>query len=425
MSSLGRNSRLPQDLAARMLIENSEQPLLGAEEEEDDELPTFCVRCRSLSGSLGEPWRTECNGHHPPSMSTPQLVINADEPDVPLLSNVEGYNHTTLLPSLEDYHCHFSSQKEASSSAWKPLLAATLMCLIFMIAEVIGGYLAGSLAVMTDAAHLMSDFVGFLVSLFAIWVTKWPANKKLQFGYHRAEILGALSSILIIWVLTGIFVYLAILRVIHQDFTIEPDTMMIVAALGVVVNIFMGLALHGACFSSHGHSHGQHSHDDSNRNINIRAAVIHVVGDLVQSVGVFISSIVIKYYPEAKIADPICTFVFSLLVLCTTGPVMRDAVRVLMEGAPRHLDYSSVLNALQGIEGVRMAHSLQLWSLSLSQTAVTVHLAVDSSVDRDHVLNIANKLLRRKFNISMSTVQIERFQPDLMNNCAQCQPFAI
>lgn len=130
----------------------------------------------------------------------------------------------------------------------------------FQVAEVIGGYFAGSLAVMTDAAHLMSDFVGFLVSLFALRVAKWPPNKSLQFGYHRAgieqhilicvifmliilsvlndvEILGALSSILIIWVLTGVFVYLAVLRTIHQDFVIEPDTMMIVAALGIVINI--------------------------------------------------------------------------------------------------------------------------------------------------------------------------------------------
>ncbi|XP_059471308.1 proton-coupled zinc antiporter SLC30A2-like isoform X2 [Neocloeon triangulifer] len=422
MSSLGRINRLPQDLAARMRIENSEQPLLGVEDDDEDDLPTFCVRCRSLSGSLGEPWRTECNGHHPSPRATPQLIINAEDPDVPLLTN-EGYN-TTLLPPFEEYHCHSLSQKDTSSSPWKPLLAATLMCLVFMIAEVIGGYLAGSLAVMTDAAHLMSDFVGFLVSLFAIWVAKWPSNKNLQFGYHRAEILGAMSSIFIIWILTGIFVYLAVLRVINQDFVIEPDTMMIVAALGVVVNIFMGLALHGACFSSHGHSHGHHHSDDSNRNINIRAAVIHVVGDLVQSVGVFISSIVIKFYPQAKLADPICTFAFSLLVLCTTGPIVKDATRVLMEGAPRHLDYSAVLNALQSIEGVRLAHSLQMWSLSLSQTAVMVHLAVDPSVDRDHVLHMSNKLLRRKFNISMSTVQVERYQPDLMSNCVQCQPLS-
>jgi solute carrier family 30 (zinc transporter), member 2 len=128
----------------------------------------------------------------------------------------------------------------------------------YQVAEVIGGYFAGSLAVMTDAAHLMSDFVGFLVSLFALWVAKWPPNKHLQFGYHRAgkyfilnrysvaniwsalneiEILGALSSIFIIWILTGVFVYLAVLRVINQDFVIEPDTMMIVAALGIIINI--------------------------------------------------------------------------------------------------------------------------------------------------------------------------------------------
>ncbi|KAF4526080.1 hypothetical protein B566_EDAN007573 [Ephemera danica] len=404
----------------------SRQPLLGTDEEDEDELPTFCVRCRNLSGSM-EPWRTECNGHHH-ELPTQQLVINAEEPDVPLLANVEGFSHTHHPGIAEDvFHCH-PVQRDIHVAAWKPLLAATIMCLVFMVAEVIGGYLAGSLAVMTDAAHLMSDFVGFLVSLFAIWISRWPPNKSLQFGYHRAEILGALSSICIIWVLTGVFVYLAVLRVLHQDFIIEPDTMMIVSALGVVINILMGLALHGACLSSHhGHSHGLASTDESrsrNSNINMRAAIIHVVGDLVQSVGVFVSAIVIKFYPQAKLADPICTFVFSLVVLCTTGPIVRDATRVLMEGAPRHIDYSTVMTALQGLEGVRSAHSLQLWSLSLSQTAAIAHLAVEASADRDHVLLQANKLLRRKFNISSCTIQVERYQPEVMDNCVQCKPLS-
>ncbi|XP_071446212.1 proton-coupled zinc antiporter SLC30A2-like [Hetaerina americana] len=446
-------------------VNNPSLPIL----EDEDEPATFCVQCRTFPSSgahfidynsgmrspssrwVGESTRgnkvCSCGVTTLNTSYQPQLVINSDGSDVPLLSNVDGYVNGSVrggagLDQGEENseltnHCHWNITPERRESTWKSLLAASIMCLVFMVTEVVGGYLAGSLAVMTDAAHLLSDFVGFVVSLFAIWLSHCPPTKQLSFGYHRAEVLGALVSISIIWVLTGICVFLAVVRIKHQDFEIEADTMMIVSALGIIINIAMGVVLHaGCCNVRHLHGHSHHSYSSSleledslesrqtrPRNINLRAAIIHVLGDLILSVGVFISAVVIKAYPSAKLADPICTFIFSALVILTTAPVVRDAVHVLMEGWPRHgPDHTSLRTALlSGVPGVQAIHGLHLWSLTLSHNALAVHLAIDSSADPEQVLLHAQRLLHHKFDIQSSTIQVEKFHPAIMLNCLDCQ----
>ena len=126
-----------------------------------------------------------------------------------------------------------------------------MLCLIFMIAEVVGGVLSNSLAIATDAAHLLTDFASFMISLFAIWVAGRPSSQRMSFGWHRAEVLGAIVSVLMIWVVTGVLVYMAVLRVISMEFEIDAKVMLITSGLGVLVNIIMGASLH-----QHGHSHG-------------------------------------------------------------------------------------------------------------------------------------------------------------------------
>ncbi|NXQ55131.1 ZNT2 protein, partial [Anthoscopus minutus] len=137
------------------------------------------------------------------------------------------------------------------------------------------------------------------------------------------EILGALLSVLSIWVVTGVLVYLGAQRLLSGDYDIEGGVMLITSACAVAVNIVMGLALHQ---TGHGHSHGEQP------NASVRAAFVHVVGDLLQSVGVLIASYIIFFKPEYKYVDPICTFLFSALVLGTTLSILRDVLLVLMEG---------------------------------------------------------------------------------------------
>ncbi|KAK8385641.1 hypothetical protein O3P69_016433 [Scylla paramamosain] len=434
------------------------------DEQMEDVKPTFCTRCRTISASflsssyissgldsisISSVERTNRRGEvltdptHVCTNGTPVV----DDDDVPLLrdedeeEDQEGRHGSLGANSLSSDHCHLPKPSvQSSKRAMTKLSIACCLTTVFLIGEAIGGYLANSIAIMSDSAHLLSDLVSFMVSLMAIYFAMRPASKKMNFGYHRAEVLGAVVSVLIIWVITGILVYAAVQRVITMDFEVEADTMIIVAGLGVVINIILGVALHtghGGHSHGHGHSHGRpHTQQQPSStspdqpqgssgnatNINVRAAFIHVLGDLIQSIGVLVAAYIIRFYPQYKVADPICTFIFSVLVLFTTVPILKDLANVLMEGAPPGVDYAMVVSNLTALPGVKMVHSLHVWALTLDKNACSVHLAIDSNTDPESVLRDAQRVIRSRHQIFHTTIQVERYQPLLMDNCHQCQP---
>ncbi|KAM9320184.1 proton-coupled zinc antiporter SLC30A2 [Gastrophryne carolinensis] len=338
-----------------------------------------------------------------------------------------GNKHCHSDRSQEDWH---SKEKDR---ARRKLYVASAVCLLFMIGEVIGGYIAHSLAIMTDAAHLLTDFASMMISLFALWMSSRPATKTMNFGWHRAEILGALLSVLSIWVVTGVLVYLAVERIISGNYEIEGEAMLITSACAVAVNIIMGVTLHQ---TGHGHSHGGvnshgHSHDVENshshvhregeqRNPSVRAAFIHVVGDFLQSLGVLVAAFVIYFKPEYKIIDPICTFLFSVLVLGTTLTILRDVLLVLMEGTPKGVDFNLVKDTLLSISGVKALHSLHIWALTVSQPVLSVHIAINEDANSQMVLKEASSRLQSKFHFHTTTIQIENYSED-MRDCQECQ----
>ena len=189
--------------------------------------------------------------------------------------------------------------------------------------------------------------------------------------------------------------YLAIKRIHDNDFEIHGTAMVIVASCAVAFNILLGVILHGACGLGHhhGHSHGggagkhQHSHEGGNsQHINIRAALIHVLGDLLQSVGVLISSVLITVFGDSfKIADPICTLIFAGIVVLTTLSVLRDTLAILLEGAPAGVSYDAVTQDLSGLAGVVSIHSLHIWSLTADIPVLSVHLTLKEESDTARV----------------------------------------
>uniref|UniRef100_A0A672I9W1 Probable proton-coupled zinc antiporter SLC30A3 n=1 Tax=Salarias fasciatus TaxID=181472 RepID=A0A672I9W1_SALFA len=223
------------------------------------------------------------------------------------------------------------------------------------------------------------------------------------------EILGALVSVMSIWVVTGALVYLAVERIVRNDYEIDGHVMLVTSGCAVIVNIIMAYILH---HSTTFHAHGSGYH--------VRAAFIHVVGDLLQSVGVMVAAAIIYFRPEYKVADPVCTFLFSVFVLCTTVTILRDVFRILMEGSPRGIEFNSVKEVLLSVRDVKSMHCLHLWSLSLSQPMVSVHLAIDSGSDPQSVLQEASDLLHSKFGFYSATIQVEQFTDD-MRHCPRCQ----
>lgn len=311
----------------------------------------------------------------------------------------------------------------AAASARRKLWIASAMCFVFMIGEIVGGFFANSLAIMTDAAHLLSDLAGFLISIFALWLTERAPTSRLSFGFHRAEILGALISVLMIWLLTGILVYEAVYRLRNPE-DVDGKLMFLVAAGGLTVNAAMGVILHqsghghshglGGGHSDHGHAHGGHGEEEEEtgsrghhgHNINVSAAFIHVIGDALQSVGVMIAAALIWWKPEWRVADPICTFLFSILVLFTTTRLIKQSIGVLMEGVPEGIDPDTVQHALETVQGVTQVHDLHIWSLSVGKPSLSVHILCEDHADE--VLARATALCANRFNIHHSTIQVER-----------------
>lgn len=171
-----------------------------------------------------------------------------------------------LSTSVLSDHCHVPREdldtfRKRNAVVWRKLITVLILCVLFMIGEIIGGIIAKSISIQTDAAHMAADIAGFFFSIVAIYVSDKEPTRRMSFGYYRSEVLGALFSTLVIWILTGVLVYLAVLRVINQDFEIEPTSMVATASCGVVFNIIMYFVLHtNKCFNGVGIKHHGHSH---------------------------------------------------------------------------------------------------------------------------------------------------------------------
>ncbi|XP_068792721.1 probable proton-coupled zinc antiporter SLC30A3 isoform X1 [Struthio camelus] len=330
--------------------------------------------------------------------------------------------------------CHCSPIAPSPSGgrlqARRQLSVACTICCIFMVGEVIGGYLAHSLAIMTDAAHLLTDVGSMSMSLFSLWVSTRPPTKTMSFGWHRSETLGALASVLSIWVVTGALVYLAAARIISDNYEIEARAMLATSAGAVGVNLVMAYVLHQSS-AAHSHGPGYEKLEESPGgclpsraplpgSTSVRAAFVHVVGDLLQSLGVLVAATVIYFKPQCKIADPISTLLFSVFVLGSTLTILRDVFRVLMEGAPRGIEFNAVKEVLLAVDGVKGAHDLHIWALTLSHHVVSVHVAVDAGAEPEAVLRDATAQLRNRFGFAACTVQVERYLED-MAACRHCQ----
>ncbi|XP_009469384.1 PREDICTED: zinc transporter 8 [Nipponia nippon] len=328
------------------------------------------------------------------------------------------------------YHCHSYSQayenrKREQHQARRKLCVASVICIFFMVAEITGEYIAGSLAVITDAAHVLVDLTSFLISLFSLWLASKPPNKQLTFGWHRAEILGALMSMIIVWIVTGVLTYLASMRLLHPDYDIDATVMLITSACAVLANILLSLILHQ---TSHGHSHGAQAREHTSAppekaalsNASLRAAFVHAIGDLFQSISVLISALIIFFKPEYKIADPICTFVFSIFVLATTITILRDILIVLMEGTSKGFAYDAVKARILAVEKVESVHNLHLWSLTVNQTILSAHVATADTADSQKILRDITEALFQHYSFHSITIQIESGE-DQKRDCIFCQ----
>ena len=348
--------------------------------------------------------------------------------------DLNEYKHQQSASSDEDSsHAEKNAliYKKQQDEAIKKLTWVCVICTIFMIIEIIGGYLANSIAIMSDAAHLLSDLLGFLISIISIYISRKVAKNDMSYGYHRAEIIGALVSIALIWALTLWLLYEATLRIITTP-QVDGLIMIIIAIIGFSFNVIMGVVLaksgvqhshglHGHDHDhehEHEHEHEHHHHSDEeeiglheddgeghkNTNVNLRASFIHVLGDALQNIGVLIAGGIIFLFPNFSIADPICTYIFSIIVGLTTIRILKDCLLVLMEGSPVDIDIDELERDLKNIKGVKEIHDLHVWSLSIGKMSLSCHICCD---DSQKTLKKAKKMIQKKYKIDHIAIQVE------------------
>ena len=317
----------------------------------------------------------------------------------------------------------------ARTASSRQLWLALLLALTFMAAELGGGLWAGSLAVISDAVHMASDVGAYAVALVALRVAHWAPSDRFSWGFQRAEVFGALGSVCIVWVSAGLLFAEAVGRVreLRQAdggvTKTDGRVMTVVALAGVLANVVQMAVLGGPGPHGHGHAHG-HAHgigrDDpegggeagegsAQESVSLRAAYVHAVGDLVQSLGVLLAGIVIWARPELQVVDPAVTLLFCPLVVGTTLSVLSQCVGVLLEGAPADVDRDALVGGLLSLSGTLDVHDLHVWSLRPGETVLAAHILVDGGLDaveRRALLHAAT-LTCTQHGVKHTTIQME------------------
>ncbi len=289
-------------------------------------------------------------------------------------------------------HAHHHHHEHGPRSAQSAYRIALVVTLAYAFVEAAGGVWAGSLALVSDSGHMFSDALALALASGAAWLAQKPAGFRHSYGWARAEVIGALLNGLL---MLGIVVWLvveAVQRLLHP----QP-----VAAGGVLLIAFVGLVVNAVVAYVLGHSE---------ETLNRRAALLHVLGDLVSSVAALISGAVI-YYTGWVTIDPILSLVIGGLILMSTLNLLRETLHVLMEGVPHAVDFKAIGSALATVPGVARVHDLHVWTIASNRVALSAHLEIGRLGEWPRILSDARHLLHERFEIDHVTLQPEEHQP--------------
>ena len=268
---------------------------------------------------------------------------------------------------------------------------ALVLTATFMVVEVIGGILSGSLALLADAGHMLTDTMALTLAAVAFGVSARPADSKRSYGYHRFQILAAFVNGLSLLLIVGWILVEAVRRLISPP-DVMGTTMLIVASAGLLVNIVAFIVLHGG----------------DRENLNIRGAALHVAGDLLGSIAAIVAATVIIFTAWMPI-DPILSVVVALLILRSAWYLVKRSAHILLEGAPEWLDQDSMQNRLvERIPAINSIHHVHVWGLTPQHLMLTMHVALkDNPPDATAVVRRVKGILREDFGIRHSTIEIE------------------
>jgi cobalt-zinc-cadmium efflux system protein len=288
-------------------------------------------------------------------------------------------------------HDHGVSQGAALANNERRMGLAAALTGAFMFAEVAGGIAAGSLALLADAGHMLTDFASLTLAWFGFRLSRRPADWKRTYGFDRFQILVAFANGLALFAIAAWIVYEAIERLMVTP-EVSGGIMVVIAALGLLVNVAAFALLRGA----------------DRENLNIRGAAIHVLGDLLGSVAALIAGAVIIFTGWTPI-DPLLSLVVAVIIVRSGWRVVADAGHILLEGAPEELDTRAIgPDLVANVKGVEEVHHVHVWSITQSRRMVTLHAVICETEDTDRMVRNIKARLKQRFGLDHATVEIER-----------------
>ena len=295
-------------------------------------------------------------------------------------------------------HDHRSSSKRA-------LLIVLVLVASHMTVEIVGGILSGSLGLLAHAAHMLTDAVALGLALFAVWIAGRPASITRTYGFHRTEVLAVMFNALALWVLASWIFYEAYRRLSEHGSAhhheVEGATMLIVAGIGLAINAAAAWILYRS----------------SRHSINVEGAFWHIMADLMGSVVVVVSGVLVLLF-DWDLVDPILSMLIAALILVSSCRLAIKVFRVLLEATPPHLDMYRLCSALEDVEGVTLVHDVHAWSITTGYDALTAHVLIDSDYrgELDPLLRRLRQIAYQEFGIHHITIQMEQSVADCTEN---------
>lgn len=288
-------------------------------------------------------------------------------------------------------HSHGHTHGHTHTGNKKALLSAFLLIAAFMIVEVIGGILTNSLALLSDAGHMLSDAAALGLSFYAIKLGEKQVSQEKTYGYKRFEIIAAaLNGITL--VVIALYIFFEATRRLFDPPEVQSTGMLLISVIGLVVNIIAAWML---------------MKGDKDENLNVRSAFLHVLGDMLGSVGAIVAALLIMLF-DWGIADPIASIIVAVLILVSGFRVTKDSFHILMEGAPSQIDMKQVKEALGRIPMVKEVHDLHIWTITSGYPVLSCHMTMFDDGVQDEILSQSQKILHDEFDIEHSTIQVEK-----------------
>ena len=300
-------------------------------------------------------------------------------------------------------HSHEHAAEQASKAVSRKLALASIATLALVVAELIVGWMAGSISLVGDALHNFTDTLALFIALAAVHLERRPATDEKSFGYQRAGILAAFINAGSLLAFTAFIAVEAIDRFTHPH-AINTTAMMITAAVALVLNAAITIALR----------------NEGRRDVNIRSAVLHMLGDAISSAGIIAAAILIRVTGSPR-WDPAVSLLIAALILWSSWTILRETVNLLLEGTPAGIDPAAVTRSLGAIEGINGVHHLHIWALGPSRPALSCHLMVGDVPVRSTsaMLEQVTQMLHRDYRIVHATVQFE------FAECADDDPYCV